>query len=168
MDDPLEKGMATHSSILAREFHGQRSLGAGGWLQSTGSQRVRRSWRDWTNMHVVLRTGQRWDPSWAWGPLSAVCSVEGGSLSGEPEHAAGANKWWPCLYLKDCSFVCDRYFCINSYFLKYCMNILLVLMTAVLVPLKFYTRGKYLSHLSLVLNKSLSLNFSLNRNQPFT
>ena len=26
-DDPLEKEMATHSSILAREFHGQRSLG---------------------------------------------------------------------------------------------------------------------------------------------
>ena len=25
-DGPLEKGMATHSSILAREFHGQRSL----------------------------------------------------------------------------------------------------------------------------------------------
>ena len=24
--DPLEKGMATHSSILAREFHGQRRL----------------------------------------------------------------------------------------------------------------------------------------------
>ena len=25
-EDPLEKGMATHSSILARESHGQRSL----------------------------------------------------------------------------------------------------------------------------------------------
>ena len=25
-DDPLEKGMATHSSILAWRFHGQRSL----------------------------------------------------------------------------------------------------------------------------------------------
>ena len=25
-DDPLEKGMATHSSILAGESHGQRSL----------------------------------------------------------------------------------------------------------------------------------------------
>ena len=25
-DDPLERGMATHSSILAGEFHGQRSL----------------------------------------------------------------------------------------------------------------------------------------------
>ena len=26
-EDPLEKRMATHSSILPREFHGQRSLG---------------------------------------------------------------------------------------------------------------------------------------------
>ena len=25
-EDPLEKGMAAHSSILARESHGQRSL----------------------------------------------------------------------------------------------------------------------------------------------
>ena len=25
-EDPLEKGMATHTSILAEEFHGQRSL----------------------------------------------------------------------------------------------------------------------------------------------
>ena len=25
-EDPLEKGMATHSSILAWRFHGQRSL----------------------------------------------------------------------------------------------------------------------------------------------
>ena len=25
-EDPLEKGMTTHSSILAREFHGQRRL----------------------------------------------------------------------------------------------------------------------------------------------
>ena len=25
-EDPLEKGMATHSSILLGEFHGQRSL----------------------------------------------------------------------------------------------------------------------------------------------
>ena len=27
-EDPLEKGMATHSSLLAWRIHGQRSLGA--------------------------------------------------------------------------------------------------------------------------------------------
>jgi len=26
-EDPLEEGMATHSSMLARRIHGQRSLG---------------------------------------------------------------------------------------------------------------------------------------------
>ena len=37
-EDPLEKGMATHSSILPGESHGQRSLaGYSAW----GSQRVR-------------------------------------------------------------------------------------------------------------------------------
>ena len=37
-EDPLEKGMATHSSILPGDFHGQRSLvGYSSW----GFQRVR-------------------------------------------------------------------------------------------------------------------------------
>ena len=36
-EDPLEKGMATHSSILARKSHGQRSLAG---HRSIGSQRV--------------------------------------------------------------------------------------------------------------------------------
>ena len=38
-EDPLEKEMVTHSSILAGEFHGQRSLA--GYIQSLGSQGVR-------------------------------------------------------------------------------------------------------------------------------
>ena len=37
-EDPLEKGMATHSRVLAWISHGQRSLGGG--AQSMGSQRV--------------------------------------------------------------------------------------------------------------------------------
>ena len=36
-EDPLEKEMAIHSSILPGEFHGQRSRGR---LQSVGLQRV--------------------------------------------------------------------------------------------------------------------------------
>ena len=35
-EDPLEKGMATHSSILAGEFHGQRSLA--GYSQLSGKE----------------------------------------------------------------------------------------------------------------------------------
>ena len=40
-EDPLEEGMATHSSILAWRFPGTEESGA---LQSMRSQRVRRNW----------------------------------------------------------------------------------------------------------------------------
>ena len=39
-EDPREKGMAAHSSILAGEFHGQKSLV--GYSQT--GQRVRHDW----------------------------------------------------------------------------------------------------------------------------
>ena len=39
-ENPLEKGMATHSSILAWRIHGQRSRRGVGGLQFMGSQRV--------------------------------------------------------------------------------------------------------------------------------
>ena len=49
--DPLEKGMATHSSVLAwripwREEHGR--------LQAIGSQRVRHDWSDLALTHMPL------------------------------------------------------------------------------------------------------------------
>ena len=34
-EDPLEEGMATHSSILAREYHGQKRLVGFSEVQST-------------------------------------------------------------------------------------------------------------------------------------
>ena len=37
-EDSLEEGMATYSSILAGEFHGQRSLVS--YIQSIGLQRI--------------------------------------------------------------------------------------------------------------------------------
>ena len=40
-EDPLEKGMATHSSILAQRIPWTEEPG---WLQSMRSQRVRRDW----------------------------------------------------------------------------------------------------------------------------
>ena len=45
-EDPLEEGMATHSSILAWEFPWTEEPGG---LQSTGSQRVR---QDWARTHT--------------------------------------------------------------------------------------------------------------------
>ena len=49
-EDPLEKEMTTHSSILAGEFHGQRSLvGYSPW----GGKRIRHNWA--TNTHTQLQ-----------------------------------------------------------------------------------------------------------------
>ena len=47
-EDPLEKGMATHSSILAWTIPWAEELGG---LQSTESQRVRHDWSNWA-MHA--------------------------------------------------------------------------------------------------------------------
>ena len=50
-EDPLEKGMATYSSILAWRIPWTEKPGR---LQSTGSQRVRHDWSDWVHLHVFL------------------------------------------------------------------------------------------------------------------
>ena len=47
-EDPLEKGMATHPSILAWRTPWTEEPG---WLQSIASQRVRHDWRDLACMH---------------------------------------------------------------------------------------------------------------------
>ena len=46
-EDPLEEGLATHSSILAWRIPWAEKSGG---LQSTGSQRVGHNWRDWAFM----------------------------------------------------------------------------------------------------------------------
>ena len=51
-EDPLEEGMATHSSILAWEIHGSTEEPNG--LQRLGPQRVRHDWATW---HSHMRTG---------------------------------------------------------------------------------------------------------------
>ena len=51
-EDPLEKEMATHSSILAWRIPWTEEPG-GGWLQSMGSQRVRYDW-------VTKQQQQQW------------------------------------------------------------------------------------------------------------
>ena len=49
-EDPLEEGMATHSSILAWRI--SRSEESGG-LQSMGSQRIRHDWSDSAGTHTL-------------------------------------------------------------------------------------------------------------------
>ena len=50
-EDPLEEGMADHSSILAWEIPGTEEPGR---LQYKGSQRVRHDWSNWPHMHKIL------------------------------------------------------------------------------------------------------------------
>ena len=51
-EDPLEEGMATHSSVLAWRIPWMEDSGG---LQSVGSQRIRNNWRNFTCMHVFTR-----------------------------------------------------------------------------------------------------------------
>ena len=51
-EDPLEEGMATHSSILAWRIPWTEEPGG---LQSTGSQRVRRNLRDWVWASYIIK-----------------------------------------------------------------------------------------------------------------
>ena len=55
-DDPLEEGMATHSSILAWRIPQTEEPGG---LHSTGSQRVRHSWRDLAQIKESHRSWER-------------------------------------------------------------------------------------------------------------
>ena len=50
-EDPLEKGMATHSGVLAWRIPWTEEPGG---LQSMGSQRVRHDWRDLVCTHACI------------------------------------------------------------------------------------------------------------------
>ena len=66
--DPLEKGMAAHSSILAWRIHGQRSLvGYSPW----GRKESDTTERDVTHIHETL--GQKWRPR-SQSPSMAIAS----------------------------------------------------------------------------------------------
>ena len=56
-EDPLEEGMATHSSILAWRIPWTEQPGG---LQSTGSPRVRHDWSDLARTHTHRDGAQQW------------------------------------------------------------------------------------------------------------
>ena len=56
-EDPLEEGMATHSSILAWRI--PCTVEPGG-LWSIGSQRVRHDWSDLAHMHALYNIFSKW------------------------------------------------------------------------------------------------------------
>ena len=60
-EDPLEEGMATHSSILAWKISWMEEPGR---LQFVGAQRVGHHWNDWAHMHRFVLQGDQTSQSW--------------------------------------------------------------------------------------------------------
>ena len=59
-EDPLEKGMATHSSIVAWRIPWIEEPGG---LQSMGSRRVRHDWASSLSLFTFLHWGRKWQPT---------------------------------------------------------------------------------------------------------
>ena len=114
-EDPLEEGMATHSSILAWRIPWTEEPGR---LQSMGSQRVRHDWSDSAHTHTIWKEHikscssdsvsrtLRWHlqifNSWAclWLLVQNIYCIQqvlrsGGFYTGTGRHTCTAKKWLP-------------------------------------------------------------------------
>ena len=91
-EDPLEKGMATHSSILAWKIPWTEELGR---LQSKGSQRVRRDWVT-KPMHAGAKFVQI--QSLAWFQIHTVARPFGNRWVSCPRHLDFSPVWAPSVH----------------------------------------------------------------------
>ena len=77
-EDPLEKGIATHSSILAWRMPQTEEPGE---LQSMGSQRVRHDWGSHTHTHIlnlyIVKREQLPTPVFWSGEFHGLCTAHG-------------------------------------------------------------------------------------------
>ena len=102
-EGPLEKGMATHSSILAWRIPWTEEPGG---LQSMGSHRVRHDWSDLAYMHTPTHACTQACPPWegAWADLWGREELIGPGLKTvagtfntlrEKLYIAKATAWYP-------------------------------------------------------------------------
>ena len=107
-EDPLEEGVATHSSILAWRIPWTEQPDG---LQSTGSQRVRRNC-----MHA--HTGQwmsRWMEGWVggWMDMPQVPGPDVGALRPLLLRSSPSCWRWRLCFVIHFLPVCDEYFTVN-------------------------------------------------------
>ena len=96
-EDPLEKEMATHSSILAFNFYGQRTLaGYSQW----GCKRVRCDWAQEQTEFQEAVVSPVMVVCWVQSKVQFSCSVVSNSATPETEHA---RRLWPSLSPGVCS-----------------------------------------------------------------
>ena len=125
-EDPLEEGMATHSSILAWRISWTEEPGG---LQSRVSQRVRHNSSDLarTHMHVTkhqLLVSVQFAVTVAWEPDGAVrwwwCNQITDSTASQP----GFQVWSSCDQPCDTSFLCPSVYDQPAYLVGCCVGML--------------------------------------------
>ena len=108
-DNPLEKGTATHSSILAWRIPWTEEPGG---LWSTGSQRVRHDWSDWARTRSDSKGPKccwcREYDTWHNVPLRYLRRYLRMSLDIMPESEHGYQKWIPPSFRSQQSQRCRR------------------------------------------------------------
>ena len=90
-EDPLEKGMATHSNILARRIPWTERPGE---LQSMGSQRVEHSWETNTRTHTYTHVAWGISVLWPWiepGPQQWKPGLTTRPLGNSPKESFSVN-----------------------------------------------------------------------------
>ena len=109
-EDPLEEGMATHSSILAWEILWREDPGG---LQSMGSQRVSHDWSDLAHTHTILnRSG--WKFLFSLFQKENTASQDSSVFWDFPEKAKNPTRaWFACVFsvTKSHPALCDPMDC---------------------------------------------------------
>ena len=104
-EDPLEKGMATHSSILAWRIPWTEDPGG---LQSMGSQRVRHDWSDLARMQTFKTPVKMF-----WVQILIKQKLETTRMKNK--NGSVLTTVWMCVSLKNTDCSASRNLCVHYY-----------------------------------------------------